>query len=161
MKQIKEILTAIAVISLCIFLGILLHGIFSCTEPLPQGLEGGEVLNSFTVSDSEAVLYRSADGEVFLLEYQKNWLLPRQELKECTHIAVQPFRTAVTSALTAYPVTATWETLTIDNQSDIRLRWGGFCSAYGTEILLLLLAAYLINAKTLRKEAKKEEEHHV
>lgn len=161
MKQIKEIFAAIILIVLSVFLGILLHGIFSCQDPLPQGLEGGEILDCFTVSDSEAVLYRSADGEVFLLEYQKNWLLPRQELKECTLMDVQPFRTAVTSALTAYPVTATWETLTIDNQPDIRLRWGNFCMAYGTEILLLLLAAYLINAKILRKEPKKEEEHHV
>ncbi len=162
MKQRKEILTAIAVIVPSVFLAILLHGFFSCPEQLPPELENGEVLDHFTISDSTAVLYRSHDGRVFLLEYQTNWLLPRQELKEYTLIDTQPFHTAVTSALAAYPVTATWTALTLDNQPEIRLRWGGFCDAYGTEILLLLLAAIpILYVKPFRKKPQKEEKNHV
>ena len=161
------VLAVIAALLLNLLISILLHGFIMAVVEDPFSIAGitqvfedqadSQVLDTYEDGDSALTLVKKEDGNVFLLEFHKNLLLPRYQVMDVVHIQpeYQEEHLPVGTVLRSYAVEILdHQTLTPETENSSSFRFGNFFLLYGLNTLLLLGVEVLVY-KTGRKRKKK------
>ena len=154
-----------------LLISIILHGYVMAvvTDPFTiQGLtevfedqKDSKILDTCEEGDSALVLVKKADGNVFLLEFHKNLLLPRYQLLDVVHVVPEATEEhlPVSTVFRSYSVLVeNHQTLTQETTQSHKLNFVNFFLLYGMNAILLSLLEFAIykTGKKYRKNKKKK-----
>ena len=161
-------LIAAAVLLANLLLAIVLHGYIMAPMEDPFSIEGltevfedqadSQILDTLTEGDSALTLVRKSDGNVFLLEFHKNLLLPRYQILDVVHILsdAQEEHLPVSTVFRSYSVRIDdHQSLTQETTDCVHLNFSNFFLLYGLNTLLLIAVEFIVykTGKNFKKKA--------
>ena len=154
-----------------LMISILLHGYVMAVIKDPFTIAGltdifedqadSRILDTYEEGDSALTLIKKQDGNVFLLEFHKNLLLPRYQLLDVVHVIPEATEEhlPVSTVFRSYSVLVeNHQSLTQETTHSHKLNLGTFFLLYGMNAILLALmefAVYKTGKKYRKKKSKK------
>ena len=163
MKKFNGKTAALVIVGLILSLlvSILLHGFIMCVTDDPFSMEslvevfpdceGSEILDQAQVKDSAQVLLRKPDGNVFLLQFQKNALLPKYQLMDVVHIQED----GVFSSQTIFNSQISVCNQELMGTGETSFRFGTFFLLYGLNALLIFGMACVVRHFSFKVKKRK------
>ena len=164
-------LVILLLLAVNLVISIILHGYVMAAVEDPFSIAGltevfedqkdSEILDTCEEGDSALVLVKKADGNVFLLEFHKNLLLPRYQLLDVVHVVPEATEEhlPVSTVFRSYSVLVeNHQSLTQETTHSHKLNLGTFFLLYGMNAILLALmefAVYKTGKKYKKKKSKK------
>ena len=155
---------------ICIFLHSYVMAVVEdpfTVEGLTQVFEdqkNSQVLDTYEEGDSALTLVKKEDGNVFLLEFHKNLLLPRYQVMDVVHVIpeAETEHLPVATVFRSYSVLVDHhETLALETTDSHNFQFTNFFLLYGLNTLLLVAVEFLVwktgkNFKKAKASAKKK-----
>lgn len=172
MAQLKKygiaLLVVLILLAANLLISIFLHGYVMAAVEDPFSIEGltevfedqadSQIMDTWEDGDSALVLVKKADGNVFLLEFHKNLLLPRYQILDVVHVIPEATEEhlPVSTVFRSYSVLVeNHQTLTQETTHSHKLNFVNFFLLYGMNAILLSLMEFAVY-KTGRKYKKKK-----